>query len=55
MTPYYSGTTLDAQARYAQGTKTILQNFFEGKSQDSGNVIVGIGKLFLRFLLCVHL
>ncbi|ETW85940.1 hypothetical protein HETIRDRAFT_380119 [Heterobasidion irregulare TC 32-1] len=44
MTPHYSGTTLDAQARYAQGTKTILQNFFEGKPQDPGNVIVGIGK-----------
>ena len=54
MTPHYSGTTLDAQARYAQGTKTILQNFFEGKPQESGNVIVGIGKLPLRFLLCAY-
>ncbi|ETW84198.1 hypothetical protein HETIRDRAFT_449746 [Heterobasidion irregulare TC 32-1] len=44
MTPHYSGTTLDAQARYAQGTKMILQNFFEGKPQEPGNVIVGIGK-----------
>ena len=44
MVPHYSGTTLDAQARYAAGTKTILENFFEGKSQDPQNVIVGVGK-----------
>ncbi|KAI0067172.1 NAD-dependent formate dehydrogenase [Artomyces pyxidatus] len=44
MTPHYSGTTLDAQTRYAEGTKTILQNYFEGKPQDPGNVIVGLGK-----------
>ncbi|KAA1474752.1 NAD-dependent formate dehydrogenase [Dentipellis sp. KUC8613] len=44
MTPHYSGTTLDAQIRYAEGTKTILENFFTGREQDPGNVIVGIGK-----------
>ncbi|KAI0266248.1 hypothetical protein BC834DRAFT_969730 [Gloeopeniophorella convolvens] len=44
MTPHYSGTTLDAQTRYAEGTKTILENFFEGKPQEPGNVIVGTGK-----------
>ncbi|KAI0067821.1 NAD-dependent formate dehydrogenase [Artomyces pyxidatus] len=44
MTPHYSGTTLDAQIRYAEGTKTILQNYFEGKPQEPGNVIVGLGK-----------
>ncbi|TFY75113.1 hypothetical protein EWM64_g8899 [Hericium alpestre] len=44
MTPHYSGTTLDAQARYAAGTKSILQNFFTGKEQEPGNVIVGLGK-----------
>ncbi|KAI0037811.1 hypothetical protein FA95DRAFT_1613863 [Auriscalpium vulgare] len=45
MTPHYSGTTLDAQTRYAEGTKQILQNYFEGKPQDPGNVIVGVGKI----------
>ena len=44
MVPHYSGTTLDAQARYASGTKTILQNFFEGKPQAPANIIVGRGK-----------
>ncbi|KAI0312895.1 NAD-dependent formate dehydrogenase [Amylostereum chailletii] len=44
MVPHYSGTTLDAQARYAAGTKQILQNFFEGREQEPGNVIVGVGK-----------
>ncbi|KAI0065082.1 NAD-dependent formate dehydrogenase [Artomyces pyxidatus] len=44
MVPHYSGTTLDAQARYAAGTKAILENYFEGKEQDPVNVIVGIGK-----------
>nr|UTN07681.1 formate dehydrogenase [synthetic construct] len=31
MTPHYSGTTLDAQTRYAEGTKNILESFFTGK------------------------
>ncbi|KAG8773547.1 formate dehydrogenase (NAD+) [Ceratobasidium sp. 428] len=44
MVPHYSGTTLDAQRRYAEGTKKILQNFFEGKAQDKGNLIVEGGK-----------
>ncbi|KAG9077361.1 formate dehydrogenase (NAD+), partial [Ceratobasidium sp. UAMH 11750] len=44
MVPHYSGTTLDAQTRYAEGTKKILQNFFEGKAQDRGNLIVEGGK-----------
>ncbi|KZT72106.1 hypothetical protein DAEQUDRAFT_57242 [Daedalea quercina L-15889] len=44
MVPHYSGTTLDAQARYAAGTKQILENYFSGKSQEPANVIVGKGK-----------
>ncbi|KAG9127821.1 formate dehydrogenase (NAD+) [Ceratobasidium sp. 392] len=44
MVPHYSGTTLDAQTRYAEGTKKILQNFFEGKAQEKGNLIVEGGK-----------
>jgi formate dehydrogenase len=31
MTPHYSGTTLDAQARYAAGTKAVLEQFFADK------------------------
>ncbi|KAB5590109.1 NAD-dependent formate dehydrogenase [Ceratobasidium theobromae] len=44
MVPHYSGTTLDAQTRYAEGTKKILENFFDGKPQDRGNLIVEGGK-----------
>ncbi|KAF5375752.1 hypothetical protein D9757_008993 [Collybiopsis confluens] len=43
MTPHYSGTTLDAQARYASGTKKILENYFDGKEQNPPDVIVGLG------------
>ncbi|ODV89800.1 hypothetical protein CANCADRAFT_144271 [Tortispora caseinolytica NRRL Y-17796] len=31
MTPHYSGTTLDAQERYAAGTKELLSCFLSGK------------------------
>jgi len=44
MVPHYSGTTLDAQARYANGTRTILENYLTGKPQEPQNIIVGIGK-----------
>ncbi|KAG6833550.1 formate dehydrogenase (NAD+) [Tephrocybe sp. NHM501043] len=44
MVPHYSGTTLDAQARYAAGTKSILENYLENKPQEAQNIIVGIGK-----------
>jgi len=40
MVPHYSGTTLDAQARYATGAKDILSRFIAGKEQDPANVIV---------------
>ena len=43
MVPHYSGTTLDAQARYANGAQTILHNWFEGKPQDPQNLIVADG------------
>lgn len=32
MTPHTSGTTLSAQARYAEGTREILECFLKGKS-----------------------
>ncbi|KAI0745807.1 NAD-dependent formate dehydrogenase [Earliella scabrosa] len=41
MVPHYSGTTLDAQARYAAGTKSILENYLGDKPQEAQNVIVG--------------
>ncbi|KAJ6625469.1 NAD-dependent formate dehydrogenase [Mycena sp. CBHHK59/15] len=44
MVPHYSGTTLDAQARYAAGTKSILENYLTGKAQEPQNIIVGLGK-----------
>lgn len=44
MVPHYSGTTLDAQARYAAGVKSILENYFTGKPQEPANIIIGKGK-----------
>ena len=52
MVPHYSGTTLDAQARYAQGTRQILENYFEGKAQEPANVIVGVGMWFRLVCVC---
>ena len=31
MVPHMSGTSLDAQKRYAMGTKAILESYFSGK------------------------
>ncbi|ANB12348.1 formate dehydrogenase (NAD+) [Sugiyamaella lignohabitans] len=31
MTPHISGTSLDAQQRYAQGAKNILASYISGK------------------------
>ncbi|KDQ50919.1 hypothetical protein JAAARDRAFT_41710 [Jaapia argillacea MUCL 33604] len=41
MVPHYSGTTLDAQARYANGVRSILENYFGDKPQEPVNIIVG--------------
>lgn len=43
MVPHMSGTTLDAQARYAAGTKDILDRYFSGKEQEIANLIVTDG------------
>merc|ERR1712072_48672 len=40
MTPHVSGTSLDAQSRYASGVKEILDNFFNNKEQNPANLIV---------------
>lgn len=39
MVAHYSGTTLDAQKRYADGVKDILTRYFAGKEQEPANVI----------------
>ena len=44
MVPHMSGTTLDAQARYAAGTKKILENYFTGQPQNPADVIIGQSK-----------
>ena len=43
MVAHFSGTTLDAQERYATGTKTILDNWLQGKAQTPADVIVENG------------
>lgn len=45
MTPHYSGTTLDAQIRYAAGTKEILRRWFDGEALNETDVIVQVTKL----------
>ncbi|KAI0823742.1 NAD-dependent formate dehydrogenase [Trametes gibbosa] len=42
MVPHYSGTTLDAQARYAAGTKSILENYLNSQEQEPQNIIIGL-------------
>ena len=48
MTPHYSGTTLDAQQRYAAGTKAILENYFAGRPQKPEDTIVKGGRIFSK-------
>jgi len=48
MVAHYSGTTLDAQARYAAGTKEIIANFLAGKPQNPANLIVENGQYATR-------
>ena len=45
MTPHISGTSLSAQARYAAGTREILECFFEGRPLRDEYLIVQGGKL----------
>lgn len=56
--PHMSGTTIDAQVRYAQGTKAILESYFTGKHDyRPQDLIVLEGKYatHVRFLPCVEL
>jgi len=43
MTPHVSGTSLDAQKRYADGTIDIIKRYFAGEPQNPVNVIVQNG------------
>ncbi len=45
MTPHISGTSLSAQARYAAGTREILECWFEGRSIRNEYLVVDKGKL----------
>jgi formate dehydrogenase len=45
MTPHMSGTTLSAQARYAAGTREILECFLEGRPIRDEYLIVQGGHL----------
>lgn len=44
MTPHVSGTTLEAQRRYADGIRDCLTRFFDGQSLDRDFLIVEKGK-----------
>ncbi|KMZ56381.1 Formate dehydrogenase, mitochondrial [Zostera marina] len=45
MTPHISGTTIDAQVRYASGVKSMLESFFKGEDFQAENYIVKEGVL----------
>jgi formate dehydrogenase len=45
MTPHTSGTSLSAQARYAAGTREILECWFEDRLIRDEYLIVDSGKL----------
>jgi formate dehydrogenase len=45
MTPHISGTSLSAQARYAAGTREILECYFEGRPIRNEYLIVDKGRL----------
>ncbi|KAL4400565.1 formate dehydrogenase (NAD+) [Malassezia pachydermatis] len=44
MTSHISGTSLNAQKRYLDGTKEILENIWSGQAQKKQNIIVKGGK-----------
>lgn len=48
------GTTLDAQKRYADGVKSIIDNYMSGKQQEAQNIIVG-GKIGYATKACANL
>ena len=53
MVPHYSGTTLDAQARYAAGTRSILENYISNRDQEPQNIIIGKSEWIFLLKACV--
>ncbi|XP_057983120.1 formate dehydrogenase, mitochondrial isoform X2 [Malania oleifera] len=49
MTPHISGTTIDAQLRYAAGVKDMLERYFKGEDFPPQNYIVKEGKLASQY------
>jgi formate dehydrogenase len=45
MVPHYSGTTLEAQRRYADGIKDYLIRFLNGRDIEGDYLIVDKGKV----------
>ena len=45
MTPHISGSSLSAQARYAAGTREILECWLEGRPIREEYIIINGGKL----------
>lgn len=45
MTPHISGTSLDAQHRYATGAHDIIKRYFAGEAQEPANLIVENGEV----------
>jgi len=45
LTPHYSGTTLDAQRRYADDTRICLETWFAGEPLEKDHVIVEDGEI----------
>ncbi|CAL5047731.1 unnamed protein product [Urochloa decumbens] len=49
MTPHISGTTIDAQLRYAEGVKDMLDRYFKGEDFPVQNYIVKEGQLASQY------
>uniref|UniRef100_A0A5B7ANN6 Formate dehydrogenase, mitochondrial n=1 Tax=Davidia involucrata TaxID=16924 RepID=A0A5B7ANN6_DAVIN len=49
MTPHISGTTIDAQLRYAAGVKDMLERYFKGEDFPPQNYIVKEGELASQY------
>ncbi|OAY25819.1 formate dehydrogenase, mitochondrial [Manihot esculenta] len=49
MTPHISGTTIDAQLRYAAGVKDMLDRYFKGEEFPLQNYIVKEGKIASQY------
>ncbi|GFQ01754.1 formate dehydrogenase mitochondrial [Phtheirospermum japonicum] len=49
MTPHISGTTIDAQLRYAAGVKDMLERYFKGEDFPPQNYIVKDGELASQY------